>query len=130
MLRLRHVERTPLLEHVHVAVPEIPLLGSPLRAALEHGVQLAVRERQRALRAQAGRDALEKFVNQLPLPRLDVAQFKISTQQPHTAVDVETDPARRNDAAFASVEGGDAANRETVAPVDVRHRQTGVDDSR
>ena len=130
LLRLSYVKRPPFLEHLDVALPEIALLGGPLRATLEDGVQFAVRERQGAFRAQTGRNALEKFVNQLLLPRLDVTYLKIGAQQPHTAVDVEADPAWRNYAALVGVEGGDAPDGEAVAPVDVRHRQARVNDSR
>ena len=48
--------------------------------------------------------------------------------QPHAAVDVEADAARR-DHTVGLVHGRDAADGEPVAPVDVRHGDAGVDDA-
>ena len=50
-------------------------------------------------------------------------------EQPHAAVDVVADPARRDDA-VRELHRRDAADREAVALVDVRHRERRVDDPR
>ena len=55
---------------------------------------------------------------------------QVGPQQPHTAVDVEPDAPGRDDRLWVRrVERGDVADRETVARVQVRHRQRGADDA-
>ena len=75
------------------------------------------------MRADPGRDALEKPIDDFFQPRLDVIQREIRTDQAHAAVDVEPDAARRDHAAFVHIHGCDAADRKAVAAVAVSHAQ-------
>ena len=50
-------------------------------------------------------------------------------KQTHAAVDVISDTAGRDDAAFLGVSGSHAANTEAVTPVDIGHGQAGLLDA-
>jgi hypothetical protein len=54
---------------------------------------------------------------------------RCSTHEPHAAVDVEADAARRDDA-VGGVHGRHAADGKAIAPVDVGHGETRFDDPR
>ena len=78
-----------------------------------------------AFSARAGGDVLEQSVDQTFHVRLDVLVKQVRAKQPHSAVDVVPDAAGRDDSAFVGIGRADAADRESVAPVDVRHGQAG-----
>ena len=69
-----------------------------------------------------------ELVQQLLESRGDVVPAQAGAHQPHAAVDVEADAARR-DHALALVDGGHAADGKAVAPVDVGHGDAGLDDA-
>ena len=92
--------------------------------------QLLAAEQVRPARAHAGRNAAEEGVHQLVQPRLNVLVGEVGAHQPHAAVDVVADPARRNHAALGRIGGRHAADAEAVAPVDVGHGQAGHLDAR
>src|SRR5262249_26340927 len=79
---------------------------------------------------RSGRNLTKQFLDQGAQRALDVAIAEVRAHQPDAAVDVVTDSAGRNDAALVRVGGADAADAEAVAPVDVRHGQAGVLDTR
>ena len=58
-----------------------------------------------------------------------LVQGEIAANQTDAAADVVADTARGNDA-LVDVEGGDTADGEAVAPVDVRHGVRGAHDAR
>ena len=61
----------------------------------------------------------------------DVRLRQVRAQQPHAAVDVEADAARRDDRArVVHVERGDVADREAVARVDVGQPDRRAHDAR
>ena len=92
------------------------------------------RARGRAARARpACRRRRERAARDLVDERLAaVAELGLGQrqgEQPHAAVDVVADPAGRDDA-VGQLGGGDPADREPVALVDVRHREGRADDAR
>ena len=63
-------------------------------------------------------------------PRPHVLVHEVGAHQPHAAVDVVADAARRNHAPFGRIGGRHAADAEAVAPVDVGHGEAGHLDAR
>ena len=96
-------------------------LDRPLGAAGEHGIHLDGIERDRALAADAGRDLAKQRIGERLLHGQDVGHFEPGQHRAHAAGDIEADAARRHDAALVRIEGRHAADRETIAPVGVRH---------
>src|SRR5262249_42936394 len=76
----------------------------------------------------AARNIAKHLVHHLANSRTHFVFLKRRAHQPNAAIDVETDTAGRN-YALLPVRCGHSANREPVALVDVRHRQTGADDA-
>src|SRR5207248_9860504 len=72
----------------------------------------------------------EQLLDQRADVRLDLAVEQIRSDKSNAAIYIITYSAGRNYAALGGVGGGDAADAEAVAPVDVRHRQAGVLDAR
>ena len=81
------------------------------------------------MRPRALWDAPHQLLHERLEPRPHVLEAEARPHQPHAAVDVEPDAARR-DHAVGLVHGRDAADGEAVAPVDVRHRDAGGDHAR
>src|SRR5216683_4521225 len=61
--------------------------------------------------------------------RLDVAVEEVGPDQTNTTVDVVPDSPRRDDPTLIRVRRANAADTETVTPMDVRHRQAGMLDA-
>jgi len=80
--------------------------------------------------AHPGGNRSEQRVAQLVLDRLDHARGQAGGEQPHAAGDVEPHAAGGDDAAFLRVEGGHAADGESIAPVRVGQRKRRFDDPR
>src|SRR5215218_5656087 len=76
--------------------------------------------------AHPRRDRAEERVRQGALVPLQFFSVYLGRQEPHAAVDIETDAARADHAALR-VEGCDPAYREAVPPVDVGHGQRRLD---
>ena len=132
--RLRHgvgvrvAEAAALLRRLQVGGPAELARHRPRRAAREHLLLLGPGElRDRALGADAGRDRLIERVRDAREVRPEIVRGERGAQQAHAAVDVEADAAGR-DRALLRVDRGHAADREAVAPVDVRHGERAADD--
>src|SRR5581483_9767732 len=78
--------------------------------------------------AGAGRDIAEDLIEQRLQPGADFALGKRGAKQAHAAIYVKPDPPGRDDAVL-DAGGGDAADREAVAPVDVGHGDRAADDA-
>jgi hypothetical protein len=133
---LRHRRRLGLgepaagLDRFEVRGDAVAELDGAARAAGEHEVELGIGEAEvGARRAHAGGDRAEELVDQRLEPRADLLDRERAREQAHAAVDVVADAARRDHPAVG-VEGGDAADREAVPPVDVGHGDRGADDPR
>ena len=107
----------------------IPVVDHPARALNKNFVQVLEIDLDETGSASAARHVTEDLVQQLSHPWPNVRFLKVGADQTHAAVDVETDAARRDDARGV-VGGANTADRESVALVNVRHSQTGADDSR
>ena len=77
--------------------------------------------------SRAGRDRARELVHERLAPRPQLFLLERQHEQAHAAVDVVADAARR-DHAVGWLGRRDAADREAVALVDVRHRQRRADD--
>ena len=86
-------------------------------------------EVERAAAARAGRDPPRELVHERLPPQPQLGLRERQREQADAAVDVVADAAGRDDA-VGQRGGGDAADREAVALVDVGHRQGGLDDAR
>ena len=91
-------------------------------------LELALLEREGAVRAGALGDAAHELVHERLEPRAHVVELELRAHQSHATVDVEADAARRDDA-VGLIHGRHAADGEPVAPVDVRHRDARGDDA-
>ncbi len=109
------------LDAVEIACLAPAAPDRPAGAAGEHRLHLRVVEDDGALRADAGRDRPRQFVGQSLLSRQHVGDGEAGDESADAAGDVEADAAGGDDAALVRVEGGDAADREAVAPVGVGH---------
>ncbi len=128
-LRVRPGERAALLDRRQVAARAEAPLDGPGRAALQHRRQLAAAQAQVVpARPDAGGDAGEQPVHQPRQERLDRLPAPRPGEQPHAAVDVVAHPARRDDP-LVGVHRRHSADREAVAPVDVRHGDRGAEDA-
>src|SRR6266576_886921 len=75
------------------------------------------------MRADPGRNALEKPIDDFFQMRLYVIQREVRSDQAHAAVDVEPDTAWRNHTALMHVHGCDTTDRKSVTAVAVSHAQ-------
>jgi hypothetical protein len=98
------------------------LLDGPPGASFEHRVDDIPFQPNIARAAQTGRNVSIERIRQLHLHCFDILALEPSVEAAHTARDVEADAPSRNHAAFVRIECRDAADRESVAPVSVRHR--------
>ena len=96
------------------------LFGEPL--------QLALLERERAVRTRSLGHTAHQLVHERLEPRPHVLEPEPRPHQPHPAVDVEADAARRNDP-VGLVHRRDSSDGEAVPPVDVRHRDARAHDA-
>ena len=82
------------------------------------------------LRPDADGDVVEQRLRQLLFDGGDVGFREVGAQQPHAAVYVKPDAARRHDRRWVGrVERGDVADGEAVAGVQVGHGQGGAHDA-
>ncbi len=102
----------------------------PLRAAGKHVVHFGVAQADPASTADACRRAPRQLVRQVGLHGLNIFARQSSVQQPHATGNIETDTAGGDDAAVVRIEGGHAADRETIAPVRIGHHHSGLHDAR
>ena len=126
--RVRAGHHAALLRVREVVLGGVPPLGEESGSLFGEPLQLALLEPQRAVRPGALRHAPHQLVHQRLEPRPHVFDAEPRAHQPHAAVDVEADAARRDDA-VGLVHGRDAADGKAVAPVDVRHRDAGAHDA-
>jgi len=120
-----------LLDALQVGRLAPTLRHGPARAAGEHFVHLRVAELDVPGASDAGRDVLEEGIGQalLQIGRERLAH-QPGVQAAHPAGDVEAHAAGRHHAAGVGVEGRHAADRKTVTPVRVRHRERAGHDAR
>ncbi len=126
--RVRAGHHAALLGVREVVLRRVPAPDEERGSLLGEPLQLALLEMQSAVRPGALRHTPHQLVHERLEPRPDVLQAEARSHEAHAAVDVEADAARRDHAA-GLVHRGDAADGEAVAPVDVRHRDAGVDDA-
>jgi len=119
-----------LLDPVEILGTAVALPDRPIGTAFEHAIHLALVEHDLACAPHTGRDRPGQTMRQSFLARLQILPFETGQQVPDPAGDVEPDATGRNDPAQIRVEGGNATDREAVAPMRVRHRIGGVDDTR
>ena len=100
--------------------PETVLRG-PARALDGDVFQIpAAQLRDRFRGSDTGRNIVEKLLDELTDAGFDVVGVQLRRQQANTAVDVVADATGRDDAVFG-VGGTDAADGESIPPVDVGH---------
>ena len=99
------------------------------RAAFQHGIEVRSLHRQPAAPAHAGGDFAVERRAQFRKLGMNFADRHVRAQQPHAAIDVVADSARRDDS-ILGIERGHAAYGKPVALVNVRHGQGVAHDAR
>jgi hypothetical protein len=104
-------------------------VGNTPASALDHDVpEVAVAEVHESARADSAGDGGEEALDKLGQSGPYLGLRERGANEAHPTVDVESDAPRRNDAGVCP-EGGDAPDREAIAPVPVRQAQGGPDDA-
>ena len=103
------------------------LIDERARALRQQPVERRGLEPQAAAPAGARRDPAGDLVHERLATVAELVGLQAEREQPHAAVDVVADPARRDDAVRHG-RRDHAAHREAVPLVDVRHRERRVDD--
>ena len=128
--RPRAVDAAAFLDELEVVDDAEALLHRPARAAEHHAVERLGVEPDVAFDAHArGNVAQQRVAEQVALGD-DFVGRQVGAQAADAARDVEADAARADDAAALGVEGRDAADRESVAPVRIGHRERRADQPR
>jgi hypothetical protein len=118
-----------LLDRVEILRTPEPLRHGPRRASFEHAAQILARHAEiLAMRADTGRHVAVHLRHDRVEVRRDLLAHERRPQQPHAAIDVVADAARRHHA-VVRVHGRDAANRKSVAPMNVGQRDRRADDA-
>ena len=97
------------------------------RALTEHVVEVCASERERPFLAGARWDGARDLVDERLTPPAELLLGEREHEQAHAAVDVVADAAGGDDA-VRRLHRRDAADREAVALVDVRHGERGPND--
>src|ERR1043166_9694617 len=114
-------DATVLLGKVEIFRPAKIALDAPPRALFHQLSKFVVRYFEEAVSANARRHPLKKSIDDFFQVRLHIFQGQVRGDGAHAAVDVEADTARRNDASFAYIHRGDAADWKSIAAMAVRH---------
>ena len=110
-----------------VLVADAALSHQERRPLDEQPVEARSLEVQRAALAGPGRDRARDLVDERLDPSAELACVERQCQQPHPAVDVVPDAARR-DHAVGELGRGDPTDRKAVSLMDVGHRERRIDD--
>jgi len=110
------------LDVVQVFRPRVALFQGPRDALRRESIEVLARDLREAPFSHTARDVVEAQVHEFPDFRPHLLLREGGPKEPHAAVDVEADAARRDDP-FVEVKGRDAPDGEAVAPMDVRHRE-------
>src|SRR3954447_20140362 len=128
LARKRALHRAVCFRTLEVARLAITLLNHPPCSTTKHVVDLSAFQLHASFRSSAAGDIPKDLIDQLLHPRLHIGSSQRGPYQPHAAIDIESDPARRYNA-FFDIRGRDTADGEPVPLMDVRHRQTWPDDT-
>jgi hypothetical protein len=122
--------------HASLFFDELEIFGTskarpdgPDSAAFEHGVHFLSVEAELPSAAHSGGYGSSQRIGQSFLNSEDIFNAKSRAERTHTAGNIETDTACGDNASGIRVEGCDAADREAVAPVRVRHGVGCADDA-
>ena len=117
------------LDAIEVLLAPIALLHGPFRAAGQHCRHLLVVERDRPPGTDPDRNMGIKRVGERLLYSNDVLACQMGEVGAHPARHVESHAACGDDAALISVERGNAADREPISPMCIRHGIRGSHDA-
>jgi hypothetical protein len=110
--------------HRQAPIQQIPRTGR------HHAPQFLVIEMISPAPADAGRNLIEENLHQGLQFWQNLFAEEIRANKPNAAVDVIAHTSRRNDTPRLRIRRADSADRKSVPPVDVGHRQAGALDSR
>ena len=122
-------EATVRFDHIQVAWPTIAFLHRPPRAALEHIIDLAHADLDATGRPDAGGNVDEQRIDERLNLRPYIGLHEICANETHAAVDVVADSARADDAVI-DAERCNAADRESIPPMNIRHGKRIANNSR
>ncbi len=121
--------RARFLAKLQISRHTIAVLHHPPCAALEHFVQIRKVQRNHSLGACARRHVAEKLVHKFTQFRRHFFAIERTSQQSHSAINVESHAARRHHS-HANIRGCHSADRKSVTLMDIRHRQRPAHNSR
>ena len=119
---IRPLDAAGLLGALQVLLPPVAVPHAPPGAFLHHPAELAPGDLEKPGAPHPGRHPLIEPVDQLLEVRFDLVIGEVGGDQAHAAVDVETDPARRDDP-FLRVHGRHSSDGKAVAEMAVGHAQ-------
>ena len=99
------------------------MFNAPARALFDDFAKLITRDFQKTVAADACRHALEKKIDDFFQTRLHVVDGEVGDDQPHAAIDIESNATGRDYAALVHVHRRDTANWKPVAAMAVRHAE-------
>ncbi len=120
-LRIRTLHGSAVLGRFQIRRRSEPVLHRPACAVDQDPAFLLQGKLDRPPGTDTRRDVAEESHREVAEAIPDVLLAKVRRQQAAAAVDVVADAPRRNDTVFQG-EGGDAADREPISPVHIRHR--------
>ena len=128
---VRPFERPAALDVIEVVRGAVPLVDRPGRAPRQDLADGRRAERGAPVPGtDAGRHVPHDLVHQALEARPQLVCRDLGAEEPDAAVDVVADAPRAHDPALIRVERRDAADREAVTPVNVRHADGPANDAR
>src|SRR5262249_16011760 len=124
-VRVRAVEMSVRLRVLDVAALAVSLADDVARPLREQPRHLAAAELVTARLAGGGGNVLEEAIDQLAQMVLHFAVEEIRPDQTYAAVDIVAHPPRRYHTSVIRIRRAHAADAEAVAPMNIRHGQTG-----
>jgi hypothetical protein len=98
-------------------------LDETLGPELHQRLQIVVRKVIFSASSNARRHVAKQLLHQQLQVRLHIPKEQVGTDDSDAAVDIESDPARRDDASFRWVRRCDSADAKAISPVNIRHGQ-------
>jgi hypothetical protein len=127
--RIRPLQSATALDPLEVARGPESFIDRPARSPGEHRTDLSLAQLEaRRAGPDPGRNVALDLVQEIGRARLQIADREIGPEQPDSAVDVVSDPARADHAALFRIERRHTTDREAVAPVDIGHPDRPPDD--
>jgi hypothetical protein len=118
-----------LLDALEIGALAVAATHGPARAAREHRIHFGGAQGDPTRAADARGNGPIERVCERDFEAFDLSAFEAGVQAAHAAGNIEAHTPGRDDSALIRIERSYAADRESVAPVRVRHRIRSIDDA-